>query len=283
MPRRDSLELDDRTFRLFRDMYAEMVGFHVPDARAHVMANRLRPLAEAAACDSFSDYYHLVRYGANGEYERALEAVLNNETYFFRESAQLEAAAELVRDNNSGRPFRILSAGCSSGEEPYSLAMLLVGTSRDARPLAHIVGADVSRRVLDKAQSGRYGPGSFRSTEGHYLDWHFKTVEGELELDERLRDMVRFERVNLIDGSQVGQLGTFDAVFCRNVLIYFEPDGRRRVVSSLADVLRPGGHLFLGHSESLYRMSNEFEMVQFGRAIAYRKPRPTTPSERERS
>jgi chemotaxis protein methyltransferase CheR len=84
--------------------------------------------------------------------------------------------------------------------------------------------------------------------------------------------MVRFERVNLMDGAQVGQLGTFDAVFCRNVLIYFQPDSRRRVIGSLADALKPGGHLFLGHSESLYRMSNEFEMVQFGRAIAYRKP-----------
>lgn len=267
-------EMTEHEFRLIRDAVNAYCGFWIPDTGHRMLSNKLARLLEASQVERFYDYYHLMKYGDGAELERAIEAIVNNETYFFRELAQLKAVVELVRDATVGRrSVRVLSAGCSSGEEPYTIAMLLDEAKLlegDTRVEVH--GVDISTRVLDKARTAKYTSSSFRSADGQYLDWYFKPADGVLRLDERLRRRVSFSQVNLHDTAKLATLGMFDVVLCRNVIIYFDPASKLRVVDGLINLVREGGHLFLGHSESLFSISNVLEMVQVGDAIGYRKP-----------
>jgi chemotaxis protein methyltransferase CheR len=261
-------------FRLIREVINEHCGFWIPDGGERVLASKLARLQDAAQADSFHGYYQLIKYGDGRELDRAVEAIVNNETYFFREVAQLKAIVDLARNATSAkRAVRVLSAGCSTGEEPYSIAMLLdeAGVLEgDVRVEVH--GIDISGRVLERARTAKYTSNSFRGAEGQYLDWYFKPAEGALKLDERLRRRVSFTQTNLLDTARLASLGMFDVVLCRNVIIYFDQGHKVRVVEALIRLVREGGHLFMGHSESLYTISNALEMVQVGDAIGYRRP-----------
>lgn len=266
--------MTDHEFRLIREVVNSYCGFWVPDGQKRMLSGKLARIMESAQVDRFYDYYHLIKYGDGSELERAVEAIVNNETYFFRELAQLHAVTELVKDARiSKRSIRILSAGCSSGEEPYTIAMLLDEAGLlegDTRVEVH--GIDISSRVLDKARAAKYTSNSFRSTDGDHLDSYFKPADGVMRLDEQLRRRVSFSRLNLHDTARLTKLGMFDIVLCRNVIIYFDPASKLRAIDGLIGLVREGGHLFLGHSESLFNISNALEMVQVGDAIGYRKP-----------
>lgn len=268
-----TIEMTDHEFRLIREVVNAHCGIWVPDHNKRILTSRLSRLLDAAHAERFYDYYHQMKYGDGTELERAIEAIVNNETYFFREIAQLNAVVDLVRNASGGRAVRILSAGCSTGEEPYTIAMLLdnAGLLGDGLRV-EIHGVDISTRALDRARSAAYTSGSFRGAEGQYLDWYFKPVEGKLQLDERLRRRVSFSRQNLRESERLADLGMFDIVLCRNVIIYFDAANKLRAVQGLINVLRDGGHLFMGHSESLYSITNALEMVQVRDAIGYRKP-----------
>jgi chemotaxis protein methyltransferase CheR len=269
----EAVAIASREFRLLRDLIADTCGFYVGDERATAVGNRLLPRLAATGCRSFLDYYLLLKYDGGNELDQALELVLNHETYFFRESAQLDAVARIAADADPAKRFRVLSAGCSTGEEPYSLAMLLDQQRVFEHPAGvDIVAIDVSERVLTAARAAGYGGNSFRGGEGRFLDWYFTPDEGLLRLDERLRLRVSFARVNLLDCARLAGMGPFDVVMCRNVVIYYREQTKRRVIAGLGDALVEGGHLFLGHSESLYGVSNEFEMVEIGDSLAYRRP-----------
>ena len=273
-----TLRFDDMTeheFRLIREVVNRHCGIWVPDQNRTILARKLSRLLEDARVERFYDYYHLMKYGNGDDLERAIEAIVNNESYFFREVAQLHALVELVRDArpNPRRAIRILSAGCSTGEEPYTIAMLLDNAGLfSAGKRVEIHGVDISARALDKARAASYTSGSFRGAEGQYLDWYFKPVGGRLQLDEHLRRRVSFSRQNLRHPEQLGTLGMFDVVLCRNVIIYFDKPNKLRTIEGLTSILREGGHIFMGHSESLYSITNALEMTQVKDAIAYRKP-----------
>jgi chemotaxis protein methyltransferase CheR len=266
--------MSEHEFRLIREVINSYCGFWVPDNQRRLLSAKLAHMLEVSQVAGFHDYYHLIKYGDGMELERAVEAIVNNETYFFRETAQLEAVTELVRDTGTAkRSLRILSAGCSSGEEPYTIAMLLEEEGLldgDARVEVH--GVDISTRMLDKARVAKYTSNSFRGTEGRYLNRYFKPTDGVMRLDEQLRRRVSFSRLNLHDTARMTTLGMFDVILCRNVIIYFDPVSKLRSVDGLIGLVREGGHLFLGHSESLFSISNALEMVQVGNAIGYRKP-----------
>lgn len=269
-----TLEMHPHEFRLLREVIAEYCGICPPDEGMPTFARKLSRAMQATQAADFTEYYHLLRYGDGRELERAVDAIVNNETYFFREIGQIEALLDIVRDAPSNaRSIRILSAGCSTGEEPYTIAMLLDEAGLlDSDKRVEIHGIDISNRALEKARNAKYTSNSFRSAEGRYLDWYFKPVDGVLRLDEALRRRVSFSHVNLMDTRKMRALGLFDVVLCRNVMIYFDAESRLKALEGLVGVTREAGHLFVGHSESLFYVTNALEMVQVGRAIGYRKP-----------
>lgn len=269
-----SVEMTEHEFRLIREVINSYCGIWIKDQHRRLLSDKLGRMLRISHVDSYYDYYHLIKYGDGSELERAIEAIVNNETYFFRELAQLHAVRELVKDAvTGGRSVRILSAGCSSGEEPYTIAMLLDEAGLlDGDTRVEVHGIDISTRVLEKARKASYTSNSFRGTEGHYLDSYFSPQDGVMRLDEGLRRRVSFSRFNLRETEKLTALGMFDIVLCRNVIIYFDEVNKLRSIDGLIGLVREGGHMFMGHSESLIRISNALEMVQVGDAIGYRKP-----------
>lgn len=273
-PPKSDPQMSAAEFQLLRDVIRNECGVHFPDDRAFLLANRLASRMQWTGCETYLDYYQLVRYRDGGETERAVEAATNNETYFFRECSQLDAVVGVVRAADRSRPVRVLAAGCSTGEEPYSLALLLDEAGLLSEDRVELIGVDIDRTALETAASGIYTAHSFRGTEGRYLDWYFSAVDDRrLRLDERIRRAVGFSRVNLLDGDGLASLGPFDVVLCRNVTIYFDDRSKARTIDNLTRLLAEDGLLFLGHSESLYGIATDLEVVRVGDAIGYRKAR----------
>jgi chemotaxis protein methyltransferase CheR len=206
----------------------------------------------------------------------------NNETYFFREMPQLQVFADHVlkqlkdRKTREGeRSLRILSAGCSTGEEALTLAMIVHDSAQffwnwDVQ----VTGLDVDEGALDKAQRGVYHPNSFRAVNPSLLEKHFVRQGPSAQPRDGVRRVVSFRQGNLLDpGSLVG-LTPLDVIFCRNVLIYFSDSSTLKAVRHFHDALRPGGYLFLGHAESLSRVTDMFTPIRFQGAMVYQKPEP---------
>ncbi len=228
-------------------------------------------------------YLALLSAGPGGDGELAALAPLltNNETYFFRDRAQLEAAARWATkllQRTPGRRLEVWSAGCSTGDEPYSLAILLeeaLGTDS-----YEILATDLDDRALAHARRARYCGRSVRLVEQGLLARHFSKDETCFRVAEPLRSRVRFARHNLASDEPVSQLGpaSFDLILCRNVLIYFSSDAMRRAVDRFATLLRPGGALFLGASESLQFVDSPFRAVRLTEAFGYVLRGPAEPS-----
>jgi chemotaxis protein methyltransferase CheR len=208
----------------------------------------------------------------NAEWDELASILSNNETYFFRERAQLDVLAgdvvqEALRD---GGRLRIWSSACSTGEEPFSLAMTLMENRRIAPPNIRIVASDISPRALEKCGTGFYRELSFRSTPPELIQKYFKPFSGGFMISDELKRMVEFFRINLLEEVAVANMGPFDAIFCRNVLIYFDKPTQKKVVEAFARALRPRGYLFLGHAESIMRLTDLYDPVITPKAIYYR-------------
>ena len=183
------------------------------------------------------------------------------------------------KEANQDRRLRIWSAGCSSGEEPYTLAMLLYDQPWLPDWHVEIIGTDISQRVLQMARKGLYGNSAFRSTEGNYQRRFFSEVDGKYRIDDRIRRMVTISHLNLLDSSRVTMLGSMDVIFCRNVIIYFDLMAKKKVIDSFYQRLRPEGFLLLGHSESLMNLSTSFQLRHFKDDMVYQRPALTRPAE----
>ena len=171
------------------------------------------------------------------------------------------------------KQVRVLSAGCASGEEPFTVAMLVKQKFPEAvRNLRlSIIGIDISEKVLQTAKAGEYTDFSFRNIPDEYRLKFFKKNGMHSRLDISIRKMVQFFNVNIIDEAAMKKLGTFDLILCRNVLIYFDKKSREKAIQTFYNMLNPGGYLFVGHSESLHGVSQAFKIVHFRKAIGYKK------------
>jgi chemotaxis protein methyltransferase CheR len=261
-------------FRLLRDIIRERFGMYYDDQKQFLLLSRLQTRLVKRSMTNYADYVNFLRFGADRETEyRELASVLtNNETYFFRERAQVKAlCGNLLGELQSASPkVRVWSAACSSGEEPYSLAMSLLETGRIAESNISIKATDISPRVLELCERGFYRALSFRATEPAMVQKYF-TVSGDgFVIAERVKRLVQFSQLNLMDDRKVSGFGPFDAIFCRNVLIYFDKPTQKRVVESFARALRPGGYLFLGHAESLFALTDVYEPIVQPESIVYR-------------
>jgi chemotaxis protein methyltransferase CheR len=272
--------LSDEEFRLLRDLIYEHCGLYFQEEMQFLLERRLAPRLQVLGLRDFGAYYRFLRYdvGRGAEIEAAAEALTTNETYFYREPHQLRAFSEeilpmLAESNRSERRLRLWSAGCSTGEEVYTLA-ILVKTSRLFEGWdVDIFGCDIARGVLAIARAGAYGPHAFRMPESEAIRRWFHPSGGKWVVDDAVRRFVSFGHMNLLDERMTTFVGRVDAIFCRNVMIYFDIPARKRVLRSFLDKLHPGGFLLLGHSESLLNVTADFELVHLKNDLVYRRPR----------
>jgi len=235
----------------------------------------------ATGSGSFSSYFARLRTDAEGEVEQFVNAFTVNETYFYREDHQLKCLttdllAERIRTRGSGTPIRIWSAPCSTGEEPYSVAMWLL----ENWPLVdeyeiEIVGSDIDTRVLELARAGVFGKRALMRLSPYLVGKYFTPLEEDSwQILDDLRGSVHFSPVNIVEPDETRRYGQFDIIFCRNVLIYFDDASRRTAAENLYENLAPGGFICLGHTESMSRISPLFEVRRFPDAIVYQRPVP---------
>ncbi len=264
-------------FSLLRDLLCEHCGILFRDEMAYLMERRLRPRLAERSLSSFESYHAFLRSDPDRarEMDAAIEALTTNETYFFREPNQLRAFSEevvpAIASTKSDKRLRVWSAGCSTGEECYTLAILLLQSVWLRGWEIEIVGTDISRKVLAAAERAEYGPSSLRATSEEMRRAYFRRIGARYVPRDDVRFAVSFVRHNLMDRAPSGQ-PPVDVIFCRNVMIYFDIKARRRVLESFWRRLAPGGYLFLGHSESLLNVTADFELVHLRYDVAYRKP-----------
>ena len=271
-----SLELSPSLFAIFKSLVEERVGIHYSNGDVDVFAGKLSARARDAGFDSLLDYYYFLRYdpAAGDEADALIDALVVNETYFHREADQLHVFCDLVLRPQTamlgpGQRLRVWCAASSTGEEPFTLAILLA--ERGLLDSVEIFASDVSLRALGRAREGLYGPRALRALPPSFRD-RYVFVDGErATVAPFIRRAVAFGRVNLMDDEAVARLGSFDAVLCRNVLIYFSDATTIRVVKALTDVLRPGGHLLVGASESLLRLGTLLTCEERGGSFFYVK------------
>ncbi len=264
----------------FRDLIAAHLGLQFEDARlsflAEVLSRRLVASQRTSA--------HYLGELAGGLPRREMDALAREltvpETYFFRHLDQFRAFADVVvpermAARGAQRTLRVLSAGCASGEEPYTLAIILRGLVPDASWNVSIRAVDMNRSVLDKAESARFTTWSLRETPPELRSRWFRAAGRELLLDDSVRAQVRFEQRNLAaEDRDLWPGGVYDAVFCRNVIMYLTGGTAEALVQRIARSLAPGGYLFLGHAETLRGMSHDFHLCQSHNAFYYQLKAP---------
>ncbi|MFO0633846.1 MAG: CheR family methyltransferase [Nannocystaceae bacterium] len=265
--------------RLLQEIVEEYCGLLHGISSTFLLQRRLSPRLAALGLATFSDYYHYLRYDPGGprELEDAVERLTTHETYLFREQYQLdcfvgELLPEIVVRQAHQRRLTVWSAGCSTGEEVYTIAILLRECERLRGWSLRVVGSDISRKVVARARRGSYGPSSFRTTPAIYQRTYFRDAGGSFDVREDLRAMCSFGQLNLLATDRFHVLGNCDVIFCRNVLMYLATPARMRIVEAFYDTLSPGGYLLLGHSESLLNLSTRFDLVHLRNDLVYRKP-----------
>jgi chemotaxis protein methyltransferase CheR len=265
--------------RLLSEVIHDHCGIHFDADMRDVLRRRLSPRLAALGLPSFTEYHRYLRYspGRTAELEQIVERVTTNETYFFREPNSLAALTDhilpdLHRRRPRGRRLTVWSAGCASGEEAYTVAILIVESGLFSEWDVRVFGNDISRRVLTVARKAAYGRASFRATDERYLRRYFREVDGKQVVRDEIRALVSFGHINLLDEDMLAIVGEVDVILCRNVIMYFDLPARQRVVASFHRKLVKGGYLLLGHSESLLNVSTAFELVHLQRDMVYRKP-----------
>jgi chemotaxis protein methyltransferase CheR len=275
-------KLSDETFLKLRNFIYSGTGIFFPEKKKYLLEGRLLKRLQLLRLDTFEQYLQLLISDRHlkTEFEFLCNTITINETSFFRNEAQLDAflnkfAMELIalkKDFNVST-LRIWSAACSSGEEPYTLAILYLEHLKPLYPGLNIeiVGTDINTAVLDLARSGEYNQYSIRSMPELYVNKYFEQKNGMFRIKPEVKDMVRFEHHNLMDHTKMRRMRHFDFIFCANVLIYFDEKAKIQVVGDLYDCLNRGGYLFIGYSEMLHRISTAFKLVSIPRTTAYKK------------
>lgn len=276
-------ELSDREYRLFSEWLSEDYGLCFGPTRRDILRSRLEARRVALGFDTFEQLYLHLKFHPEREQERKLllPHLTNNESYFFREAPQLEALEaevlpELKRslEDSSRRELRILSAGCASGEEPYTLAIVARRTAATSGPWSvRVTGVDLDSDALARAENATYGRNAFRRLPDAERAKHFEAAgEEQWKVNPAIRSMVTFAQANLVADGWWRGIPRQDVVFCRNVLIYFDDSSIARAIQGLYECLLPGGYLFLGHAESLSRVPTRLIPVRRPGAIYYRRP-----------
>lgn len=273
--------MQSEEFRLIREFVINEFGLIIDEARMNYLSSRLLPHLAELGLETFLDYYACLKFSPRGskEQQKFISIITNNETYFFREDAQLQVLAEHVvprikenKQQTGRKKIRLFSAGCSSGEEVYTLAMVLLESGHFLWDWDILVtGLDIDREMIARAQEGLYSGRAFQTTPQHFRDKYFTKKGDSYQVKESLSRITRFEETNLLRLDHLLANERADVIFCRNVFIYFNDDTVRKIVDNFSRLLEPEGYLFLGHSESLSRITSRYQPIRHPGAIVYRK------------
>ncbi len=271
--------LNEDQFRRLCEFLYRRTGMIFTEAKRYYVERRAVDRMTATGAISFEDYFARLRSDAQREIEHFVNAFTVNETYFYREEHQLmcltsDLLATRLQVKPPGEQIRIWSVPCSTGEEPYSIAIWLL----ENWPLVdqheiEIVGSDIDTNAVAAARAGAYGKRAFMRLPPHLVEKYFEPEqEDSWKIIEDLRQSVQFTIANIVDRAETKAHGRFDVIFCRNVLIYFDDTSRRIAAENLYENLLPGGFICLGHTESMSRISPLFEVARFADAIVYQRP-----------
>lgn len=275
----DAAPLSKEEFQQLCDYLYRRTGMLFTEAKRYYVERRVHERMAETASPTFSNYFGRLRSNAQSELEHFINAFTVNETYFYREDHQLtcltsDLLTERTRQKKPGGSIRIWSVPCSTGEEPYSIAIWLL----ENWPLVdsydiEIMGSDIDTQVLAHAQAGIFSKRALMRLSPYLIGKYFSAQqEDQWRILDELRDSVRFSSVNLVEPDDTRRHGQFDVIFCRNVLIYFDDASRRIAAENLYENLLPGGFICLGHTESMSRISPLFEVRRFSDAIVYQRP-----------
>jgi len=275
-------QMTDETFWLLRDFVYEHSGIYFADNKKPQLENRLSLRLRANNLPDFDKYYYLLKYDPQAARElRALfDSVTTNETSFFRSPPQIQAFQEKVlpeiierRVAEGEKTLRLWSAGCSTGDEPYTMGIVVREVFKEAVAGwdIRIFASDISEKALKSARSAQYSEYTLRSVPPEIKRKYFTQNGSQYTVNEEIRSLVDLQYLNFNDAARVRLMKGFDVIFCRNVLIYFDDEAKKRFVAQLYDNLNPGGYLFIGHSESLHNISRAFKLVHFPGALGYKK------------
>ncbi len=272
----NEFDFSDKDFQRVKTMVYDFAGIDLNESKKNLVYNRLAKRIRTLGMNRFSDYLDYVVEQGEEEFVNLINAITTNLTFFFRENHHFEYLANtviphLLEKNKASKKIRIWSAGCSTGEEPYSLAIVLkeaVPNGWDARVLA----TDLDTTVVETAQRGVYSIERLKGvTESRKKSWFLKGTgdrEGFVKVKPELQKIIDFGQINLMNEWPIRD--KIDVIFCRNVVIYFDKPTQSKLFNRYADLLADEGHLFIGHSESLYKVCDRFELL--GQTI-YRKTR----------
>lgn len=271
----ETLDLPESTFVILRDLIREQIGVHFEADRRAVLADKLSQRVLERGFTAFLDYYYLLKYGPDAEQEWPFvaDALSVPETYFWREMDQVRALVQVLVPQyaaaNSGMPIRIWSAACASGEEPLTIAMALAEAGWFERAPIRIDASDASRAALVRARAGFYKQRSFRSLPAALQEKYFTRKEDGWQIAPDLQARISWAQVNLMAPDQLSSRVGVPFLFCRNVFIYFSPHTISRTVQRFAAGMPRPAYLFTGASESLVRVSTEFELCEIAGAFVY--------------
>lgn len=273
--------ISDTDLEKFRGLIYKITGMLFDEKKNYYISSRIEQRLQDTQ-KTLSEYYQDLMFGtAKEELQRFVELITINETYFFRDFPQLQGFAEKIfppylqeKARRKDNVLKIWSAACSTGEEAYTLAIILKEmVDGHGEWNIQIDATDIDTKVLDHAKKGTYSDRSMKDTPLVYRQKYFDVNNGQFHVRPSLKNVVRFQRVNFMDKQEMSRMHNYDFIFCRNVLIYFDDESRKKVVEDLFKSLGSGGHLFLGHSESIGRITNIFETQTVDKFVSYRKPR----------
>lgn len=270
--------MDADTFKLFRDFIYESTGITFQDNQKYLLESRLAPRLKEHRLATYADYLNFLRFDTYRDRELVslYGLITTNETYFYRDQPQLDSFIKTIipavmEANKASRQLRIWSAACSSGDEPYTLALML----SDYAPLVNwnieILGTDISEPILKLAKAGVYTAHALRHVPPHLKTRHFNAQGENFAISSTIKSRVKFMNLNLYDRPRLKLVRGIDIIFCRNCLIYFDEKAKHQIVTDLAGALKPNGYLIIGFSESLTKLSDVFRSQHVGRSVVYQK------------
>jgi chemotaxis protein methyltransferase CheR len=272
------IDLPDDIFHLFRDIIYKHCGVVLDEGSKIFIENRLQNSIRRRKFDNFRNYYYFLKYDRKKDEELAnvIDLLTIHETYFFREDHQLksfsdEVLPEIIKRKSQEKNLRIWSAGCSTGEEPYTISIIINEKKELKNWNVEIIGTDVSHRVLQSARRGLYQPTAFRSIDPRYVSMYFRKESDGYRIADQIKKNVIFLHLNIMDDNRMALINPVDIIFCRNMIIYFDLEGKRKVIDTFYRKLKVGGYLLLGHSESLINISTAFALRHFKHDMLYQK------------
>ena len=272
--------LSDELFDKFVKLVYMKTGIFYDYNKKYYVQKRVEKRAEALEMETLSEYYQMLKFSDDpSEFEKLINDLTVNETYFFRDFPQLRNFAEdvlpvVVREKTNSKKIKVWSAACSTGEEPYTLSIILQEMlDKPEGWELQILASDINTEVLQFARIGLYESRSVKDVPPEYLEKYFTKRNDKYLVNLNVRRPVAFKRINLVCEKETSGVNGCDFIFCRNCLIYFDDESRRSVLSSFYESLNPGGFIFLGHSESVGRISSAYKVQRIGDTIVYSKPK----------